>query len=85
MCICVCMSLYMYIYVHIYIVFACLMKTVTLNTTFTVSLCCLQDNVSAYPGSRLVVGMIPVFNKKKAARLGDHCMAHMELHSNTLP
>ena len=45
------------------------MKTVTLNTTFPVSLCCLQDNVSAYPGSRLVVGKIPVFNKKKAARL----------------
>ncbi len=83
---CVCMSLYMYIFVHdIFIVFACFMKTVSLNTTFAVSLCCLHDDVSAYPGSRLVVGMIPVFDKKKAARQGDRCMAHMERHADTLP
>ena len=75
----------MYIIEHIYIVFACFMKTVSLNTTFAVSLCCLHDNVRAKPGSRLVVGMIPVFDKKKAARRGDCCMAHMERHSDALP
>jgi hypothetical protein len=60
----------MCIFVHIYIVFACFMKTVSLNTTFAVSLGCLHDDVRAKPGSWLVVGMIPVLDKKKAARAG---------------
>ncbi len=46
------------------------MKTVSLNTTFAVSLGCLHDDVLAEPGSWLIVGMIPVFDKKKAARAG---------------
>jgi hypothetical protein len=70
MCICVCISLYMCVFVHIYIVFACFIKTVSLNTTFAVSLGCFHDDVRAEPGSWLVVGMIPVFDKKKAARAG---------------
>ncbi len=76
------MCLYMCILVHIYIVFACFVKTVTLNTTFAVSLGCFQDDVRAEPGSWLVVGMIPVFDKKKAARVGRHSM---ELHATALP
>ena len=58
----------MCIFVHIYIVFACFIKTVSLNTTFAVSLGCYHDDVRAEPESWLVVGMIPVFDKKKAAR-----------------
>ena len=33
-----------------------------------VSLGCLHDDVRAEPGSWLVVGMIPVFDKRKAMR-----------------
>jgi hypothetical protein len=43
---------------------------VILNTTFAVSLGSIHNDVRAEPGSWLVVGMIPVFDKKKAARAG---------------
>ncbi len=33
-----------------------------------VSLGCVHDDVRAEPGSWMVVGMIPVFDKKKATR-----------------
>ena len=35
---------------------------------FAVSLGCFHDDVRAEPGSWMVVGMIPVFDKKKATR-----------------
>jgi len=34
----------------------------------TVSLGCIDDNVHSEPGSWIVVGMIPIFDKKKATR-----------------
>ena len=38
------------------------------NCMFAVSLGCFHDDVRAEPGSWMVVGMIPVFDKKKATR-----------------
>lgn len=70
MYICVCMRLYMHVFVNIYIVFAYIMNSVSLKTTLAVSLGCLHDDVRAEPGSWLVVGMIPVFDKRKAQRAG---------------
>jgi hypothetical protein len=34
----------------------------------TVSLGCIHDDVRSEPGSWIVVGMIPIFDKKKATR-----------------
>jgi hypothetical protein len=64
------MRLYMHVFVNIYIVFAYIMNSVSLKTTLAVSLGCLHDDVRAEPGSWLVVGMIPVFDKRKAQRAG---------------
>jgi hypothetical protein len=52
---------------------------------FAVSLGCFHDDVRAEAGSWLVVGMIPVFDKKKPRGRGDHSMARMELHAAALP
>ena len=41
-----------------------------LISSFAVSLGCLHDDVCTEPGSWLVVGMIPVFDRKKAERAG---------------
>ena len=60
----------MHVFLNIYIVFAYIMNSVSLKTTLAVSLGCLHDDVRAEPGSWLVVGMIPVFDKRKAERAG---------------
>jgi hypothetical protein len=41
-----------------------------LTCSLAVSLACLHDDVRAEPGSWLVVGMIPIFDRKKAERAG---------------
>ena len=43
---------------------------VSLIFTFAVSLGCFHEDVRAEPGSWIVVGMIPIFDKKKAMRGG---------------
>ena len=40
----------------------------TLTSRITVSLGCIHDDVRSEPGSWIVVGMIPIFDKKKATR-----------------
>ena len=56
-------------YVH---VFACILAVSCfmqcLAFFFAVSLGCFHDDVRPEPGSWLVVGMIPVFDKKKSMR-----------------
>jgi hypothetical protein len=54
----------MYIRVYVYISYFKILK----GPCFAVSLGCIHDEVRAEPGSWLVVGMIPVFDKKKAIR-----------------
>ncbi len=79
---CICMymyALYVYVcifmYMHVMHVYACIMVywylycyTSLKGPCFAVSLGCIHDEVRSEPGSWLVVGMIPVFDKKKAIR-----------------
>ena len=75
------MCVYMYVFVSIYVyiqlygyVCACILVYAISNPCLTcslaVSLACLHDDVRAEPGSWLVVGMIPIFDRKKAERAG---------------
>ncbi len=48
----------------------CMSTYLTCSFFFSVSLGCFHDDVRSEPGSWLVVGMIPVFDKKKAVRAG---------------
>ena len=59
------MCMYMHVFACILAV-SCCMPCLTLF--FAVSLGCFHDDVRSEPGSWLVVGMIPVFDKKKSMR-----------------
>jgi hypothetical protein len=73
------MCMYKSVYVYTYLYCICL-----IYQDFAVSLGCFHDDVRAEPGSWLVVGMIPVFDKNKAARAGQqqhgpHGTAHSSI------
>ncbi len=65
------MCLYVVVYACILIIYACIITYVCLITLIAVSLGCIHDDVRVEPGSWLVVGMIPVFDGKKAKRTGN--------------
>jgi hypothetical protein len=55
-----------FMYVHVY--HSMCMYLNVCHCMLAVSLGCVHDDVRAEPGSWMVVGMIPVFDKKKATR-----------------
>jgi hypothetical protein len=67
-------SVCMYMYQHVFTTYKYLLgmsrNMILLTQTFvmTVSLGCIHDDVRTEPGSWIVVGMIPIFDKKKATR-----------------
>ena len=65
------MCLYNGVYACMLITYACIITYVCLITLIAVSLGCIHDDVRAEPGSWLVVGMIPVFDGKKAMLTGN--------------
>ena len=71
---CICMYVHVYVCICMYMqVYECILVywylycyTSLKGPCFAVSLGCIHDEVRSEPGSWLVVGMIPVFDKKKA-------------------
>ncbi len=69
------MCLYVVVYACMLIIYACIITYVCQITLIAVSLGCIHDDVREEPGSWLVVGMIPVFDGKKAKRTGNQTLA----------
>ena len=62
---------YLYVsgmYPYVYCMYRMYQLDLCLTDRFAVSLGCFHDDVRAEPGSWIVVGMIPIFNKRKATR-----------------
>ena len=59
---------YVCIFLYVHVSYSICMYLNVFDRMFAVSLGCFHDDVRAEPGSWMVVGMIPVFDKKKATR-----------------